>query len=90
MAQTEQDSRERTAQQADRGPRASRMSPQNVQATGAGAERAKSDGRGVVVVGVLALILTGVIAFGLLTDQPWAEFLWDLLAFLDSVVGDGQ
>ncbi|MCY3801129.1 MAG: hypothetical protein OXG46_06090 [Chloroflexi bacterium] len=90
MAQTEQDSRERTAQQADRGPRAARMSPQNVQATAAEAERTKNDGKWIVGIAVLSVVILVVILIGLFNDQPWAAFLWDLLGFLDSVVGDGQ
>ena len=85
MPQTEQDSKERTAEQDNRGPRAARMSPQNVQATAADAPRVKSDGKIIAVVTALALVLTGVIAFGLLNDEPWAVFIWNLLSFLDSL-----
>ena len=85
MAQTEQDSRESTAVQDGRGPRAVRMSPQNVQTTAADAERTKSDGKGVVAIGVLTLVATVVIFIGLLTDQPWATFIWDFLEFLEMI-----
>ena len=90
MAQTEQDTPQRTAEQADRGPRASRMSPQNVQATAAEAERTNHHGKWIAWGFVLSLIIIVVITIGRMNDAPWANFLWDLLAFLDSVVGDGQ
>ena len=84
MAQTEQDSRERTAEQANQGPRASRMSPQNVQATAAEAKRTKNDGKWIVGIGLLSVVILVVILIGLFNDEPWAAFLWDLLGFLDT------
>ena len=85
MPQTEQDSKERTAEQDNRGPRAARMSPQNVEATAADAPRVKSDGRYIVVGTVLAMVVSVVILIGILNDEPWAVFLWDLLGFLDTL-----
>ena len=85
MPQTEQDSRERTAKEEDRGPRAARMSPQNVQVTTADAERVKSDGRFIVVWTLLSIVIIVVIGIGLLNDEPWAEVLSDLLSFLGTL-----